>query len=166
MHDNTQMLPIADNPLWQFALATWQKPGVANILLRLQDEHGLNVNLLLLMLWLGERQVIINATQQALLQETIEALDSEVLLPFRHIRRHLKSIPGLPPSLYDQARHLELAFEQWQLTRLYVCSKDFLPDIHATSCQLHNLICCSSGRLPAARPLLATLLQAVSGHPA
>ncbi len=42
-----------DNPFWQFSCAVYAAPGVRQACLQLQDEHGADVNLLLLAVWLG-----------------------------------------------------------------------------------------------------------------
>jgi len=41
------------NPFWDFSLAVYRRPGVAAACLRLQDEAGVDVNLLLYFCWLA-----------------------------------------------------------------------------------------------------------------
>jgi uncharacterized protein (TIGR02444 family) len=38
---------------WRFSLMLYRRPGVAEALIRLQDERGHNANLILFGLWLG-----------------------------------------------------------------------------------------------------------------
>ena len=50
--------------LWRFALAVYQKPGVSDACLLLQDRHGCNVTLLLFAAWAGaERGVALTPTR-------------------------------------------------------------------------------------------------------
>ena len=52
--------------LWRFALAVYQKPGVSDACLLLQDRHGCNVTLLLFAAWAGaERGVALTADEFA-----------------------------------------------------------------------------------------------------
>ena len=39
------------SPFWQFSLAFYRQPGVADACIRLQEEAGVDVNLLLFLLW-------------------------------------------------------------------------------------------------------------------
>ena len=56
--------------LWRFALAVYQKPGVSDACLLLQDRHGCNVPLLLFAAWAGaERGVVLTADEVAAAQE-------------------------------------------------------------------------------------------------
>jgi uncharacterized protein (TIGR02444 family) len=38
---------------WRFSLAFYERPGVADALIALQDREGFDVNLVLFALWLG-----------------------------------------------------------------------------------------------------------------
>ena len=47
------MAADSDNPFWDFSLAVYHRPGVAQACLALQDRRGLDVNLLLFCCWAG-----------------------------------------------------------------------------------------------------------------
>jgi uncharacterized protein (TIGR02444 family) len=42
-----------DEAFWCFSLAFYERPGVADALIALQDRDGFDVNLVLFALWLG-----------------------------------------------------------------------------------------------------------------
>ncbi len=61
----------AGSPFWRFSLATYRKPGVATACLALQDECGVDVNLMLFLLWLA-------ANGRQLSVDNIKELDQAV----------------------------------------------------------------------------------------
>ena len=44
---------LEDNPFWDFTLGVYGKDGVSTACIDLQDNHGLDVNVLLFGVWLG-----------------------------------------------------------------------------------------------------------------
>jgi uncharacterized protein (TIGR02444 family) len=80
------------NALWTFSLATYGRDGVAPICLRLQDEGGADVNLVLAALWLAvERRIaLVPVDAKALVEETAAWRDG-VVRPLREARRAAKT---------------------------------------------------------------------------
>lgn len=77
--------------LWRFSLWIYHQDAVAPACLQLQDRHGIDVNILLFMLWLGQHGQKVDL---AVLKElSAEASDwhETVVLPLRCIRRALKN---------------------------------------------------------------------------
>ncbi|MCB2387667.1 TIGR02444 family protein [Thalassolituus alkanivorans] len=101
-----------DNPLWEFALTFYARPGVQQTLLNLQNDAGMDVLLLLTALWLGK--------QQCLLPDSLaEAGDyfrwrEQVILPIRQARSHLNAEPlrSQQAVLRKQLLQSELQAEQ------------------------------------------------------
>lgn len=101
-----------DNPLWEFALTFYARPGVQQTLLSLQNDAGMDVLLLLTALWLGK--------QQCLLPDHLaEAGDyfrwrEQVILPIRQARSHLNAEPlrSQQAVLRKQLLQSELQAEQ------------------------------------------------------
>lgn len=101
-----------DNPLWEFALTFYARPGVQQTLLKLQNDAGMDVLLLLTALWLGK--------QQCLLPDSLaEAGDyfrwrEQVILPIRQARSHLNAEPlrSQQAVLRKQLLQSELQAEQ------------------------------------------------------
>lgn len=76
------------HPFWDWSLAVYARPGVAPPLLRLQDEQGLDVNLLLFCIWAaaagpgGLRREEVAAARGA-----VARWRSDLLVPLRALRR-------------------------------------------------------------------------------
>ena len=89
------MKPLDPNTFWRFSVSAYGQPGVADICLSLQDDHGFDVNLLLLCCWLAQlRSAALTATELRLLLAEIEATNSKVIAPLRETRRWLKAPAG------------------------------------------------------------------------
>ena len=80
-----------EHPFWTFSLALYAQPGVADACLKLQDEFGLDVNLVLFCIWCGMDGPGELAAAE-LSECTIRAgrWQSEVVERIRYIRRTLK----------------------------------------------------------------------------
>ena len=146
-----------ENPFWQFTIKLWQHIEIRQILLELQDSRGLNINLLLLMLWLAKHNILVSEEQLLLLRAITEPLDDEILQPLRQLRKALKTFPGIPDELYQSAQHLELALEKQHIHDLYLASQQFLPTENATSIPICNLSLYASESGDGIIPLLTEL---------
>lgn len=82
--------------LWDWTLAAYGRPGVAEACLEAQDGHGLNTSLLLWAVWANPDDAAL-ASAVAL----GKAWEETVLWPLRHVRRDLKAAM---PGIDDQAR--------------------------------------------------------------
>ncbi|HEY7883337.1 MAG TPA: TIGR02444 family protein [Cellvibrionaceae bacterium] len=85
------MSSIAVTPLWDFAIALYAEPGVADYCLQMQDEQGMDVNLLLFAAWLGVSGVSLTDER---LEQAIAAGCSwriSVITPLRQARRWIKT---------------------------------------------------------------------------
>jgi len=79
-----------DNPFWDFSLALYAVEGVAPACLRLQDRHGLDVNLLLYCCWAGQCNVAFDAPAMAGFVELSADWTASIVQPLRKVRRALK----------------------------------------------------------------------------
>ncbi len=82
---------LPDHPFWNYSLRLYARPGVSEACLRLQDEHGLDVNLVLFCIWAGL------AGPGRLTRDELNAAiargsqwQTNVVEPIRTIRRTLK----------------------------------------------------------------------------
>jgi uncharacterized protein (TIGR02444 family) len=83
------------SPFWRFSLRFYRAPGVADACIALQDGCGIDVNILLFLLWLaGERRQIATAEVRRVCAEA-GPWRQEVVVPLRNLRRRLKD--GAPP---------------------------------------------------------------------
>jgi uncharacterized protein (TIGR02444 family) len=100
--------------LWDYAVACYQRPGVAEACLALQDGAGADVNLLLAGAWLAERNCRWQRDDVAALVRVCADWRSQCLLPLRQVRRYLKEKMEIE-ELYRQVKLLELEAERYQL---------------------------------------------------
>jgi uncharacterized protein (TIGR02444 family) len=112
-------LAAADS-FWRFSLMVYSRPGVADLLIRLQDQGGHNVNLVLFALWLGicagDR---LDADALARAKTAMAKIDRDVVMPLRQLRRALKD--DADPDSRDLRRRvlsLEIAAERRIQARL------------------------------------------------
>ena len=80
------------------------------ICLGLQDDHQVNVNLLLLATWLDQQSHLLSLQQWQTLQQDTFKWESRVLLPYRKLRRLSKSC--LAADEYQQMLDVELMLER------------------------------------------------------
>ena len=97
-----------DGQLWQECDQIYLKHQ--QLCLQLQDDHQVNVNLLLLALWLDNQSHFLSASQWQILQQDTMKWESRVLLPYRKLRRLSKSC--LAADEYQQMLDLELMLER------------------------------------------------------
>ena len=103
-----------NHPFWDYSLRLYAQPGVSNACLTLQDEHGLDVNLVLFCIWSG-----LAGPGELDAEELGAAIvrggrwQTEVVEPIRTIRRALKQNPlgadaELVKTFRPQVQALEL----------------------------------------------------------
>jgi uncharacterized protein (TIGR02444 family) len=84
-------------PLWEFALAFYAQPMMAETCVYLQDNFKVNVCLLIGLRWLDESGKFLSAAELANLQAHIHVWTQEVVAPLRGLRRLLKQpVAGYP----------------------------------------------------------------------
>ena len=107
--------------LWPYALEVYARPGVEPLLLRLQDEHGQCVPLLLWSLWMAAGGRPIDAAKAAACAELARAWQDAAVAPLRRLRRGLK-VKANTQQLQTRIRHgvkaLELEAERMLLQML------------------------------------------------
>jgi uncharacterized protein (TIGR02444 family) len=83
----------ADNPgspFWRFSLRLYRQPGVADACIALQDECGVDVNVLLFFLWLAADKRLVPAPKARAVCEQAALWHDDVVAPLRAVRRKLK----------------------------------------------------------------------------
>lgn len=105
---------------WDYSVALYGRPGVEAACLELQQRHRIDVNLVLLCLWLGERGTALDGEALARLCHAADRWQLEVVRPLRNLRRRLKSriadgepnsIAGDWPELATSVRERAIALE-------------------------------------------------------
>jgi len=108
-----QTLNLDDRVFWEYSVSRYTKGDMAPLALLLQDNHGVNVNVLLLICWCLENNVIINLPQ---LNEVIAASASteEKLLTHRKKRKATSPANGGDKASYEALKATELDLERQQ----------------------------------------------------
>ncbi|MFA5119799.1 TIGR02444 family protein [Zavarzinia sp.] len=122
---NASDMPAATE-FWAWSLAVYGRPGGAETCLRLQDEAGLDVNLVLLLLYLaatGRRPL--GAAEVAALDRAVAPFRLYALGPARAARRALKAQGGPP---YAAAKAAELDLEREAQRQLVAALPALAPD--------------------------------------
>lgn len=84
------MTKPVSNSLWDFSLAHYGKPLVADACLQLQDSYGVNINVLLWALWLGTQNKSLNQERLEAALAAIQPWDLNYVQPLRQLRRRIK----------------------------------------------------------------------------
>lgn len=104
-----------------FALRVYADPAVAETCLRLQDEHGADVNLILLACWLAAHRVALPPEEAADADARLHGWRISVIEPLRGVRRYLKPIVAEREGadlLREKIKEAELAAEMMALRLL------------------------------------------------
>ena len=163
---------------WAFSIRIYGKPDVPSACLALQNEYGLDVNLLLYCCWLGTHGAQLDSAALARALELAGPWAEHVVRPLRHARtwmKHDSDARGqLPPDVYAELREsiktIELEAERLeQLTLEAITTHSILRSVskdEAASCTSTNLLLYTSEAgitLDAEmRVHLATILTAVT----
>ncbi len=125
---------VPENPFWDFSLNAYDRSGVAEACLALQERHGLDVNLLLFAAWAGYCGRRLSAEEMAEIVSAAAAWHSEVVRPLRAVRSWLKGQATVPDVLGESLRGgvkaMELQAEMLQqlLLHQYLPLKVAVPD--------------------------------------
>ena len=110
-----------DNPLWAFSLAVYPEAGVSEECIALQDQRGIDVNLLLLCAYVGGmRGVTLSANDLTEATAAAAGWQNGVIRPLREARRALKPIENEPAqALRAAVKKDELLAEQVEQALLW-----------------------------------------------
>ncbi|KAA0010842.1 TIGR02444 family protein [Billgrantia pellis] len=110
---------LAADPLWDFALAFYARPGVETACLLLQDEAGIDVCELLWHCWLHRHGLRLVEAMPEL--AAIQRWQEQTTVTLRSLRRRLKAEAARNAGVADvrqQVKQAELAAERETLARL------------------------------------------------
>ncbi|MGE4532541.1 TIGR02444 family protein [Halomonas sp.] len=111
---------LASDPLWEFALAFYARPGVEGACLGLQDQAGIDVCELLWRCWLLTHGALPGEAAEAGLA-AVHRWQREVTAPLRRLRRGLKADAEAREGvarLREALKRAELEAERETLARL------------------------------------------------
>ena len=101
------------NPFWEFSLAHYELDDVPQACLALQDEFGLDVNLLLYAAWLAGMDRCLTLEHLKDMDVTIAPWRTRVVQPLRALRRQWRNYPAAS-GIRNEIKRLELDSERRQ----------------------------------------------------
>ncbi len=134
---------------WNFSIRVYGQPGVAEACLALQNQHGLDVNLLLYCCWIGTSRGAIRESDMKSAFEFSATWSANVVRPLREVRSWMKTVRGqsecipLADSMAVRAdvKATELAAERLQQIGLESLSEPAPEQPLATGEQLEATVC-------------------------
>jgi uncharacterized protein (TIGR02444 family) len=115
-------------PFWRFSLHFYRQPGVSDACIALQDDCGVDVNLLLFLLWLADDGQLLSADEVKKLDDKVRDWRNLTIIPIRDARRKLKVVetlvgPGKQEAFRNKVKAVELEAERLQQEALYELSQ-------------------------------------------
>jgi uncharacterized protein (TIGR02444 family) len=122
------------SPFWRFSLGFYRQPGVADACIALQDECGVDVNVLMFFLWFATQQKEVTAKQARAVWEQAAMWRDHVVAPLRSVRRKLKEgVPLVPHDIAEffrtRIKAVELESERLEQEALFA----MIPGIETTA---------------------------------
>jgi len=132
------------SPFWNFSIVVYGSSSVQNECLNLQDQFGLDVNLILLCAFLGAGHgVALTSNDIASARQIVGQWNEDIVKPLRAARRHLKTIElrdadavkaaallraQVKSAELESERIEQLMLEQWANARLAAWPRGKLRD--------------------------------------
>lgn len=145
-------MTVTQSEFWEFSVTLYALPGVAEHCLSLQNDHGMDVNLLLFCIWYGRQ---FGEVPEALLDDALTLSDhwrNEVVNPLRTVRTQMKKNTELAESFADSGyselreaiKRVELKSERVQQEKLEKMAANYLgqggkPEPSAAAANLKTL---------------------------
>lgn len=107
-----------DNEFWVFSLEVYAVEGIAGHCLAVQDEMGLDVNVVLYAAWLASIDRKLTGAHLAGLEACIEPWRQRVVLPLRVLRRALRGYHDAS-WVRESVKELELQSEKKQQNMMW-----------------------------------------------
>jgi uncharacterized protein (TIGR02444 family) len=170
-----------DSPFWRFSLRFYRLPGVADACIELQDKAGVDVNLLLFLLWNATERRCLSEQEMTDLERQVGAWRNVAVIPLRTLRRALRQPPpvieaGTAEAFRNKIKQVELEAERLQQEATYALAQSLRLGSPAASpaeaarvnVAAYQAICATAFPEHAVELLLAALssLSADSPHPA
>jgi uncharacterized protein (TIGR02444 family) len=111
-------------PFWRFSLHFYRQAGVSDACIALQDDCGVDVNLLLFLFWLASDGRLLTADEVKKLDDKVRTWRELTIIPIRDTRRKLKGAatlvePGKQEAFRNKVKAIELDAERLQQEALY-----------------------------------------------
>ena len=118
----------ATTPFWRFSLNFYRQAGVSDACIALQDGLGIDVNLLLFLLWLASEHRELSPEEVRKFDDQVRSWRELTIVPIRDTRRKLKGAAtlvetGRQEAFRNKVKAVELEAEQLQQEALYNFTK-------------------------------------------
>lgn len=124
-------------PIWDFVLGYYRQQGVSEAAITLQDSAGVDVNMILFLMWLASQKRALAAAEARAVSEKSIGWQHSVVVPIRGVRRLLKENAPLVEqeaalAFRKKVQALELEGEQMQLNAMAALSQGLKSTIAAS----------------------------------
>jgi uncharacterized protein (TIGR02444 family) len=115
-------------PFWRFSLHFYRHAGVSDACIALQDDCGVDVNLLLFLFWLAAGRQALSTAEVKKLDDRVRSWRELTIIPIRDARRRLKGAATLVDANKQEAfrnkvKAVELDAERLQQEALYAVTQ-------------------------------------------
>jgi len=118
---------------WNFSVAVYAQPAVADLCLRTQDNYGANVNLLLWCIWLEQQQIALTTERLQQAHLRVDSWEQDYVIPLRALRIKLKKQFGTHDTaleaLREHIKHAELLAEKQMQVWLESLASSWYPEM-------------------------------------
>jgi len=114
----TEPTAANETPFWRFSLHFYRQAGVAEACITLQDECGVDVNLLLFLLWLAAGRRQLSAVNIKDLDAAVRDWRRLTIVPIRDVRRKLKGAATLVEANKQEAFRTKIKAIELESERL------------------------------------------------
>ena len=155
----------AAEDLWHYAATVYQRPGLKDALLALQDRHGIDVVVLLTCAYLAEKHCRLTSASISELIQANRAIRGDFVLPIRQLRRHCAESGG-SEGLYSALKAAELQAERAQMGALagrfwpWLAQRDKGASVEANICVYWGSVVGAADE-----PLLSEVAAILQGSP-
>ncbi len=152
------------NPFWDFSLKLYASPAVQKACLDLQDGSGVDVNVLLYMLWHGANRRRLTDSDAKSVVAAVEPWRVDVVVPLRTARRNLKQPPPAidaqaAEALRSIAKKAELEAERLQQAAMFALKMPAIVETPAASPRAAAAANAAAYAVALGRPLAADPLD-------
>ena len=170
MSDETN---ASTTPFWRFSLHFYRHAGVSDACIALQDDCGVDVNLLLFLFWLAAGRQALSAAEVKKLDDQVRSWRELTIIPIRDARRTLKGAatlvdPGKQEAFRNKVKAVELEAERLQQEAMHELARPSLLGVEVSSredaarANVATYAAMSGAAFP--QPVIETLLAALVGR--